>query len=78
MAFKNRDMSVIAYANGFTLWHYKTSEDAMQAIIGNNKYFGKIYTLCNIGDLIIVNCPDTTAMLVIENIGDNTVCVRRM
>ncbi len=27
MAFTIRDLSVLAYANGFTLWHYKTGND---------------------------------------------------
>jgi len=26
MAFKDRNMSVLACANGFTLWHYKADE----------------------------------------------------
>ena len=27
MAFLARELSVLAYANGFTLWHYRTSAD---------------------------------------------------
>jgi len=26
MSFKIRDLSVLAYANGFTMWHYKTTD----------------------------------------------------
>ena len=26
MAFQNKKLSVIAYANGFTLWHYSANE----------------------------------------------------
>lgn len=26
MAFSSRELSVLAYANGFTLWHYRTGE----------------------------------------------------
>ena len=26
MAFQNKNLSVIAYANGFTLWHYSAAE----------------------------------------------------
>lgn len=32
MAFKNRNFSVLAYANGFTLWHYATNEDTLEQI----------------------------------------------
>lgn len=78
MAFKNRDMSVIAYANGFTLWHYKNTEDNLSQIIGNEKYFAKIYTLCNGGDIIIVNAKDETGFLVIESVDEQIVKTRRM
>ena len=78
MAFKNKDMSVIAYANGFTLWHYRTNEDALQAIIGNCKYFERIYTLMNAGDIIIVNAADTTAQLVVDCVDEQAVTTRRL
>ena len=38
MAFQPRNWSVIAYANGFTLWHYKT-EDYLKDI--KDGYFPK-------------------------------------
>lgn len=53
MAFENRNMSVIAYANGFTLWHYNT-EDEIDKVLKDN-YFEKIYTLSRTGDIIIIN-----------------------
>ncbi len=31
MAFISRDLSVLAYADGYTLWHY-TTEDAVRAV----------------------------------------------
>ena len=36
MAFQNKNLSVIAYANGFTLWHYK--ENATLATITASGY----------------------------------------
>lgn len=45
------DLSVLAYANNFTLWHYKTTESS---VTGNN-YFNSASDMMNIGDLIIVN-----------------------
>ncbi len=30
MAFKSRDPIVLAYANGFTLWHYTTVDPATE------------------------------------------------
>lgn len=50
MAFQNRNLTVIAYANGFTLWHYKT-KDSIKDIENDKKYFKNISTLCACGDI---------------------------
>jgi hypothetical protein len=60
MAFQNKNLSVIAYANGFTLWHYSASETL--ATITANGYFNNVKTLMNIGDIIIINASDNTAI----------------
>ena len=56
MAFQNKNLSVIAYANGFTLWHYKASETL--ATITASGYFSSVKTLMNTGDIILVNASD--------------------
>lgn len=53
MGFENRNLSVIAYANGFTLWNYRTDDDIDKVLKDN--YFTKIYTLSRTGDIIIIN-----------------------
>lgn len=78
MSFKNKDMSVIAYANGFTLWHYKTNEDTTKQLIDNSKYFVTLYTLMNAGDIVIANLKDETAFLVVDIVGVESVKLRRM
>ncbi len=60
MAFQNKNLSVIAYANGFTLWHYSARETLSQ--ISANGYFNGVKTLMNVGDIIIINASDTTAI----------------
>jgi hypothetical protein len=60
MAFQNKNLSVIAYANGFTLWHYSAAE-ALSTITANG-YFNNVKTLMNIGDIIIINASDNTAI----------------
>ena len=60
MAFQNKNLSVIAYANGFTLWHYSANETL--ATIAANGYFNSVKTLMNIGDIIIINGCDSTAI----------------
>ena len=47
MSFQNKNLSVIAYANGFTLWHYSATETL--ATIAANGYFNNVKTLMNIG-----------------------------
>lgn len=60
MAFQNKNLSVIAYANGFTQWHY--SSDETLAVITANGYFNSVKTLMNIGDIIIINSSDNTSI----------------
>lgn len=59
--FLNKNMSVIAYANGFTLWQYKTT-DPLEDVEECYDYFGKIKTLMAIGDIVIINARDGTAI----------------
>ena len=33
MAFAIRNLSVLAYANGFTLWHYKAGGDPLEHVV---------------------------------------------
>lgn len=60
MAFQNKNLSVIAYANGFTLWHYSAAE-TLATIIASG-YFNNVKTLMNSGDIIIINGSDNTAI----------------
>lgn len=62
MAFMNRDLSVLAYANGFTLWHYGSNIDTVETITTKVGYFDKIWTLAHTGDIIIVNGSDDTVI----------------
>ena len=59
MAFQNKNLSVIAYANGFTLWHYAAAEK--MDTISAAGYFDSVKTLMNVGDVIIINGSDNTA-----------------
>ncbi len=60
MAFQNKNLSVIAYANGFTLWHYAAKETL--ATISASGYFNSVKTLMNAGDVLIVNASDNTSI----------------
>jgi len=53
MAFLSKDLSVLAYANGFTLWHY-TSPDAHTAVRVAGYFNGASHVL-RVGDMILAN-----------------------
>ena len=63
MAFQNKNLSVIAYANGFTLWHYK--ENATLATITASGYFANVKSLMNSGDIILINGSNGTTIKVL-------------
>lgn len=52
MSYKNSNMSVVAYANGFTLWHY-TTQDPMEKI-EDLYYFVEINNLIRTGDVVYI------------------------
>lgn len=57
MAFQNKNLSVITYTNGFTLWHY-LANDPIATVIGDD-YFQDIYpSLIMPGDIIYIQCGD--------------------
>lgn len=70
MAFQNKNMSVIAYANGFTIWHYKTS-DCLQELL--NGYFNPVSDLMNKNDMIILNASDMNCIMFITEIENKNV-----
>jgi hypothetical protein len=57
MAFAIRNLSVLAYANGFTLWHYKTAKDMLEAVTEAN-YMADASDMLTAGDLIMVTAAD--------------------
>lgn len=62
MAFAIRNLSVLAYANGFTLWHYKAATDDHNAI-GAAGYFNDAGDMLTAGDFVMVSALDGGKML---------------
>ena len=74
MAYLASDLSVLAYANNFTLWHYTTVDDA--ALITAAGYFDKAADMLRVNDLIIINIdtngtPSTKFYIVTVNTGSS-------
>ncbi len=54
MAYASKDLSVLAYANGFTLWHYTTHD--LAADVDTIGYFNGAADLLRVGDMVLANC----------------------
>jgi len=64
MAFEIRHLSVLQYAHGFTLWHYKSTKNTKQQISADN-YFAPGADRLSMGDMIMFNAADGHGMLVV-------------
>ena len=53
MAYDGKNLSVLAYGNGFTLWHYKTSDTA--ATVDTAGYFNAAADMLRAGDFVLAN-----------------------
>lgn len=75
MSLALSDLSVLAYANNFTLWHYKT-EDASVAV---SNYFDSAADMMNVNDLIIANIDSdgtpATQFYIVSSITNGAVSV---
>jgi hypothetical protein len=62
MAFALRNLSVLAYANGFTLWHYKAGELPL-AVVNESGFFAPAEDMLATGDMMMVSAADGAGML---------------
>jgi len=72
MTFAIRNLSVLAYANGFTLWHYRAPKDKLREV-GSNNYFGDACNMAAAGDFIMVTATDGARILVVASTDVQTV-----
>lgn len=66
MAYESKNLSVLSYANGFTLWHYTAPLDAPVNIAAVN-YFEEAAGFLRVGDRIIISALTEPT----EDSGDN-------
>ena len=80
MSMNSKNLSVLAYSNGFTLWHYKTV-DAKATVLASN-YFNDVANIFNAGDVIIasVDIEGTPAItfLTVSSVSSGVVSVADM
>ena len=70
MAFQNKNLSVIAYANGFTMFHYVT-KDTLEDLM--NGYFNSVWSIMNKNDMLVINAGDQNCILFVKEIVDKNV-----
>lgn len=72
MAYTPSGLSAISYANGFTLWHYRTKD--LIAEVDNIGYFDAASKMLRVGDFMLVNAgvdnaPTHGVVVVLTNEG---------
>ena len=80
MSYDTKSFSVLAYANGFTLWNYSTT-DTLETV-KTAKYFNETAPFVRVGDMILVNASTSgtleTAILVVSANAEGTVSVSQV
>ena len=69
MTFSLRNLSVLAYANGFTLWHYKMAGGAVQAA-ETQGFFDDAGDMLAGGDMMMVSGREGARMLCVVASGE--------
>jgi hypothetical protein len=69
MAFSVRNLSVLAYANGFTLWHYKAESDVLEYISGRG-FFAAASDMLTVGDIMMISASDGARLLCVTPAAD--------
>ena len=64
MAYDSNNLSALTYANGFTLWHYKTPDAA--AVVDTSGYFNEAAGMLRVGDFIFANTGTTGGVFVVN------------
>ncbi len=69
MAFTIRNLSVLAYANGFTLWHYRAGKELLEDI-GTRDFFANAADMLVAGDIMMVSAADGARILCVGGPAD--------
>ena len=72
MAFAIRNLSVLAYANGFTLWHYKAGADRLPAVVAPD-FFADAADMLVRGDIVMISAVDGARIVTVAAPADGTI-----
>jgi len=77
MAFAIRNLSVLAYANGFTLWHYKAGRDQLEQVEALD-FFSDASDMLAEGDMMMVSASDGGRVLCVAPLEMGAVATARL
>ena len=66
MSFAARELSVLAYANGFTLWHYKAGRDPLEQVEAHD-FFADAADMLAEGDMMMVSAASGGGVLCVAS-----------
>lgn len=69
--FAVRNLSVLAYAQGFTLWHYKAPALFLDQVKAKG-FFDPAADMLAVGDMVLVSVQDGGAVLFINSASEKT------
>ena len=69
MAFALNNLSVLSYANGFTLWHYRAGQD-MLADVSTTGFFDAADAMLTAGDMMMVSSHEGGRIHSVVAVGD--------
>lgn len=61
MSYQSKNLSALAYANGFTLWRYRHDSDELMP----PNFFDPASRMLRVGDFIMLNTPGSAGVLVV-------------
>ena len=65
MAFSSCNLTVLAYANGFTLWHYSAGTECLTAA-SDLEFFDNARDLVSSGDIIMVTSNEGSSIIFVK------------
>ncbi len=72
MSFSVRNLSVLAYANGFTLWHYKAGAESLAGVAAAGFFDGAADMMAS-GDMLMVSAADGARVVAVVRDGQRLV-----
>ena len=67
MSFTLRDLSVLCYAQGFTLWHYRATD--LPTLLANPQAFAEC-DMITAGDQLHISAPNGAALIAFRTAND--------